>query len=232
MRNIINLLKYNFGKYHLSKSIILYIIGLAILVFNSIGIITKVPMISQIISFVNVGFVVTFLSINFIWSIFRFQSQISKEKGKLLFTFPIKSSEFIIAKIVEFIIIQGIVVFIAFLSSLFAKGDIMNLINISSVAVMFGTIVAYIIIISYITIFSPYINNKALCILAIIIGGGTIQLIVQGVINIVTKFLPYVYMRIGYFIEIDVISLLLNFGWIAFITWLAMDYLEKKLDII
>ena len=232
MRNIINLLKYNFGKYHTSKSIVLYIIGLAILFFNSIGIIANVPILSQIISLVNIGFVITFLIINFIWSIFRFQSQISKEKGKLLFTFPIKSSEFIIAKIIEFIIIQGGMVFIAFISFLFAREDIMNLINLSSMAVMFSTIVAYIIIISYITIFSSYINNKALCILAIIIGGGAIQLIVQGVINIITKVLPYIYMRIGDFNEIDIISVLLNFGWIAFITWLAIYFLDNKLDII
>ncbi|MDV4151458.1 hypothetical protein R0131_11455 [Clostridium sp. AL.422] len=232
MRNIINLLKYNFGKYHTRKSLILYIVGLVILLFNSIGIITKVPIISQIMSFVNVGFIVTFLSINFIWSIFKFQSQISKEKGKLLFTFPVKSSEFIIAKIMEFIILQGIIVFVASLSSLFTKGDFMNLTNISSIAVMFGTTVAYIIIISYTIICSSYINNKALRIFAIIIGGGTIQLIVQGIIKIVTWFLPYIYMEVGSFIEIDVISLLLNFAWIAFITWLAIDYLDKKLDII
>lgn len=60
MKNIINLLKYNFGKYYISKSVIFYIIGLVFLLLNSIGILTKIPIVSQIISFLNVGFIVTF----------------------------------------------------------------------------------------------------------------------------------------------------------------------------
>ena len=138
MKNIINLLKYNFGKYYISKSVIFYIIGLVFLFLNSMGLLTEIPIFSRIISLLNVGFIVTFLGINFIWSIVRFQMQISNENGKLLFTFPIKSSEFIISKIIEFIIIQGGVLLVAYVISLISTYDIAKLINISSTAVMFS----------------------------------------------------------------------------------------------
>ena len=232
MKNIINLLRYNFGKYYISKSVIFYIIGLVFLLLNSIGFLTKIPIVSQIISLLNVAFIVTFLAINLIWSIVRFQAQISNEKGKLLFTFPIKSSEFIISKIIEFIIIQGGVLIVAYVISLISTYDIAKLINISSTAVMFGTTVAYILIISLIIVFSSYINNKALSMIAVLIGGSIIQGIVGGAIKIVTNLLPYIYIRIGTFIEIDVIYTILSSLWIIFIVWVAIYYLDKKLDII
>lgn len=232
MRNIINLLKYNFGNYHTSKSIIFYIIGLVILCFNSIGIFTRIPIVGQIISLMNIGFIVTFLVIIFIWSIVRFQMQISKEKGRLLFTFPIKSSEFIIAKIIEFIILQGGIVLISYMLSLISGNDFRELVGMSSVAVMFGTTVAYIVIISFITIVSSYINNTALCILTVVIGGSIIQGFAEGIIKRVTNFLPYLYMKIGTFIEIDIIHSLLSLAWIIFIVYLAIYHLDKELDII
>lgn len=232
MNNIINLLKYNFGKYHMSKSKIFYIIGLVILCFNSIGIFTRIPILGEMLSLLNIGFVVTFLSINFIWSLVRFQTQISKEKGKLLFTLPIKSHEFIIAKIIEFILIQGIIVFITMLMTLISGNSLRDLVNLSSTAVMYGTIIAYIIIISFMVIFSSYIKNTALCILVVIIGGSIIQGIVEGIIKAITNFLPYIYMKIGTFIEIDLLHSLLSLSWIIFIVYLAIYHLDKKLDII
>ncbi|MGN0027141.1 MAG: hypothetical protein ACI33I_09100 [Clostridium sp.] len=232
MKNIINLLKYNFGKYHMSKSKIFYIIGLIILCFNCIAMFIRVPILGEVISFLNIGFVVTFLSINFIWSIFRFQTQISKEKGKLLFTLPIKSHEFIIAKIIKFILIQGIIVFITMIMTLISGNSLRELVNLSSTAVMYGTIIAYIIIISFMVIFSSYIKNTALYILAVVIGGSVIQGIVEGIIETITKFLPYIYMQIGTFIEIDLIHCLLSLSWIIFIVYLAIYHLDKILDII
>ncbi len=232
LKNIINLLKYNFGKYHMSKSKIFYIIGLIILCFNFIGMFTRVPFLSEIVSLLNVGFVVTFLSINFVWQIVRFQTQISKEKGKLLFTFPIKSHEFMLAKIIEFIIIQGIVVLITNLAALALGNNLMGLINLSSTAVMYGTVIAYIMIISFMVICSSYIKNTALSIITVIIGGGIIQGIIEWIIKIVTNLFPYIYLRIGSRIEIDLLYSLLSFAWIIFIVYLAIYHLDKKLDII
>ena len=216
----------------MSRSKIFYIIGLIILCFNCIAMFIRVPILGEVLSFLNIGFVVTFLSINFIWSIFRFQTQISKEKGKLLFTLPIKSHEFIIAKIIEFILIQGIIVFITMIMTLISGNSLRELVNLSSTAVMYGTIIAYIIIISFMVISSSYIKNTALYILAVVIGGSVTQGIVEGIIETITKFLPYIYMQIGTFIEIDLIHCLLSLSWIIFIVYLAIYHLDKILDII
>lgn len=97
---------------------------------------------------------------------------------------------------------------------------------------MFGTTVAYIFIISLIIVFSSYINNKALSMTAALIGGSIIQGIVGGAIKIVTNLMPYIYIRIGTSIEIDVIYTILSLLWIIFIVWVAIYYLDKKLDII
>lgn len=216
----------------MSKSKVFYIIGLIILCFNFIGMFTRIPILGEVLSLLNIGFVVTFLSINFIWSIFRFQSQISKEKGKLLFTLPIKSHEFMIAKIIEFILIQSIIVFITMLMTLISGNSLRDLVNLSSTAVMYGTIIAYIIIISFMVIFLSYIKNTALYILAVVIGGSIIQGIVEGIIKVITNFLPYIYMQIGTFIEIDLVHSLLSLSWIVFIVYLAIYHLDKELDII
>ena len=81
-------------------------------------------------------------------------------------------------------------------------------------------------------IFSSYIKNTALYILAVVIGGSIIQGIVEGIIKTITNFLPYIYMKIGTFIEIDLVHSLLSLSWIIFIVYLAIYHLDKKLDII
>ena len=232
MRNVINILKYNFGKYHTGISKILYIIGFAILCISTLATFTRIPMISEFISLLDIAFISTFLGLNFIGSIIRFARQISKEKGKLLFTLPVKSSEFLIAKILEFIIIQGAVVLVAYILALFSGNSLADLIKISSVAIMYGTIIAYIVIISFIVIASSYIKNMALSIVAVVIGGSVITGIVERIIEVVTNFFPYFYMKIGSFIEIDIIYSFLSLGWIIFLIYLANYHLNKKLDII
>lgn len=232
MRNIINLLKYNFGRYHTSKSVIFYVIGIIVLLFNSMGLFIKLPIAAQIISVLNVSFIAAFLSVTFIWSIIRFKSQISKEKGKLIFTFPIKAYEFMIAKIIEFIIIQGIIVFLANIVSLISGNDFMNLISTTSTAVMVGTTVAYITIICFITIFSSYIKNTGLCVLAVIFGGGIIQVFIESVIDGIVSFFPYIYIKFGTLFSIDIIYSVINLFWLAFIVWVSIYHLDKKLDII
>ena len=232
MRNIINLLKYNFGRYHTSKSVIFYVIGIIVLLFNSMGLFIKLPIAAQIISVLNMSFIVTFLAATFIWSIIRFKSQISKEKGRLIFTSPIKSHEFMIAKIIEFIIIQGIIVFLANIVSLISRNDFMNLISTTSIAVMIGTTVGYITIICFITIFLSYIKNTALCVLAVIFGVGIIQVLIESVINVIVSFFPYIYIKFGTFFSIDIIYSVINLIWLVFLVWLSIYHLDKKLDII
>lgn len=232
MKNIINLLKYNFGRYHTGTSKILYIIGFSVLFINTFSILTRIPIISEIIALSNIALICTFLGLNFIGSIIRFVRQISKEKGKLLFTFPFKSYEFVIAKILEFTIIQGGIVLVGYIMSILSVDSISDLIKISSFSVAYGTIISYIITISLITIVLSYIKNVALSMVVVVIGGSILTGIFDKIIYSITNIFPYLYIKIGNFMEIDIIYFLLTLGSISFLVYLAIYHLEKKLDII
>lgn len=232
MRNIINVLKYNFGRYHIGTGKILYIIAFSILLMNTSLIFIKVPIISEIISFTNIGFVCTFLGLNFIGSIIRFTRQISKEKGKLLFTFPIKSSEFLIAKILEFIIIQGAIVLVVSIISLISSSTLKELLITSACSLAYGTIISYVVVISFIIIIVSYTKNMGLSLLVTIIGGSIISGIIESIILFIIKFLPYFYIKIGNFIEIDILYFLSSLAAICLLVYLAIYHLERKLDII
>lgn len=232
MRNSINLLKYNFGKYHTGTSKILYIIVFSFLIINTFSILIAIPGLREVLALLNIGFIVTFLSFNLIGGIIRFIRQISKEKGKLLFTFPIKSSEFLFSKILEFIIVQGAIVIVAYIMSLILPSSVASLIRKVSISVAYGTTVSYIIIISFITIAISYIKNTALSVITVLIGGSIITGVADKIINLITNLFPYLYINIGGFIEIDIIYFLLSLASITFLVYLAIYHLEKKLDII
>ncbi|MBD7915606.1 hypothetical protein H9660_10660 [Clostridium sp. Sa3CUN1] len=232
MRNIINILKYNFGKYHTGTSKILYLIGFAFLIINTFATFTNIQLLSEVMSLLDIAFIATFLGLNFIGSIIRFIRQISKEKGKLLFTFPIKGYEFLIAKILEFSIIQGAIAIVAYVLSLLSGNSLVDLIKLSSFSIMYGTIVAYVVVIAFIVIVQSYIKNIALSILTIVIGGPIISGIVDKIDKVITNLFPYFYIKIGNFIEIDIIYFVLSLCWIIFLIYLASYHLDKKLDII
>lgn len=232
MRNIINLLKYNFGKYHTGTSKILYIIGFSFLIINTFSILIAIPGLREVLALFNIGVISTFLSINLLLAIVRFVRQISKEKGKLLFTLPVKSNEFLISKILEFIIVQGAIVIVAYIMALILPSSVASLIRKVSISVAYGTTVSYIIIISFITIAISYIKNTALGVITVLIGGSIITGIADKIINLITNLFPYLYINIGGFIEIDIIYFLLSLASITLLVYLAIYHLEKKLDII
>lgn len=232
MKNIINIIKYNFAKYNMGIGKIFYIIGLILILLVNISTFTRIPYVSEILSFINIGFVATFLAVNFITSIVIFYKQVSREEGRLIFTFPIKAWEFIIAKFSEFIIIQGGFTLIVYLFSLISANSVSRLVRLVSISIAFGTIIGYIFIASFTVIFSSYLNNAGLVILAVIIGGGFIQSIVDGAIWAVTRVFPYVYMRIGTFMEVDIVNTLLGILWTGALVYIAIYHLDKKLDII
>lgn len=232
MNNVIKILKYNLGKYHTGSSKILYIIGFTFLVINTLATFIRIPMISELMSLLDIALISTFLGLNFIASIIRFVKQISKEKGRLLFTLPVKSSEFFVAKILEFIIIQGAIVIVTYILSLLSGNSLVELIRLSSTTIMYGTIIAYVIVISFIVIFVSYIKNIALSLVAVVIGGSAISGVVERIIQLVTNFFPYFYIQIGSFMKFDIIYSILGLGWIIFLVYIAIYHLERKLDII
>ena len=183
-------------------------------------------------SIMNIAFISTFLGINFVTSIIKFISQISKDNGKLIFTLPIKSWEFMIAKYIEFIILQGSIAVVAYIVSSLSGNTMAEVVKMASFGVAFGTIAAYIVITSFIVIFSTYIYNIGLCILSVKVGGGIIQGFDAGINKFITNLFPYVYLKIGSFIEIDLISMLLGILWVGILATMAVNHLDKKLDII
>ena len=121
---------------------------------------------------------------------------------------------------------------IVYLFSLISVNSVSSLVRLVSISTAFGTIVGYIFIASFTVIFSSYFNNAVLVILAVILGGGFIQSIVEGIIWAVTRVFPYVYMRVGTFIEVDIINTLLSLAWTVALVYMAIYHLDKKLDII
>ncbi len=232
MKNIINIIKYNFAKYNMGVGRVFYIIGLILILLINIGTFTRIPYVSEILSFINIGFVATFLAVNFITSIVIFYKQISRDEGRLLFIFPIKAWEFIAAKFIEFIIVQGGFALIVCLFSLITSNSVAGLVRLVTISTAFGTFVGYIFIASFTVIFSSYFNNAGLVILAVILGGGFIQSIVEGIIWAVTRVFPYIYMRLGTFMEVDIINTLLSLVWTGVLVYMAIYHLDKKLDII
>lgn len=232
MKNILNILKYNFGKYNSGISKILYMSAFIILCMLTLGIFIKVPFIGELMSVMSIAFISTFLAINFIISIIKFISQISKDNGKLIFTLPIKAWEFMIAKYIEFIILQGSIALVAYIVSSLSGNAMAEVVKMAVFGVAFGTTAAYIVITSFIVIFSSYIYNVGLCILAVIVGGGIIQSFVSGINRFITNLFPYVYLKLGSFIEIDLISMLLGILWVGILVTIAINHLDKKLDII
>ena len=68
--------------------------------------------------------------------------------------------------------------------------------------------------------------------LAVIFGGGIIQVFIESTIDGIVSFFPYVYIKFGTFISIDIIESIINLIWLAFLVWLSIYHLDKKLDII
>lgn len=231
MRNIFKLLKYNFGIYDSGISKMGYVIALVLLVFLGLGGRINIPYVPELMSGLSIAFVASFLGINFIVAIIKFSLQVSKDEGNLVFMFPVKSWEFMVAKFLEFTIMQAVIVLAVLITSLLSLSSISGMIVLTSVATAFGTVVAYIAITSYIVIFASYINNTFLCVLAVIFGGGIIESIVEFINWGITRILPYVYLRIGTFIEIDIIDTLLNAVWIILLVVIGIKHLNKKLDI-
>ncbi|NLZ35322.1 MAG: hypothetical protein GX889_10565 [Clostridiales bacterium] len=232
MNNILKILEYNFGKYNSGSSKLVYIIALIILTLSMSVTFIRIPFLSEFISAINIANIALFLLINLIASLVTFSKQISKEKGKLIFTLPIKSWEFIVAKYIEFIILQGSIVLIAYIMISLSGNFMSEVVKLTTLATAYGTTIAYIIITSYIVIFSSYIKKFWLCILTIIVGGGFIHGFVSNSIKFITKLFPYVYMKIGSFIEIDILYSLLNLVWIIALVIISITHLDKKLDII
>ncbi|MBU3103132.1 hypothetical protein [Clostridium gasigenes] len=226
MKNILNIMKYSF------KSLrILYFIEFLILL---VGLVSG-KFLSQFTGGWDVlAIVSTIATMNFISYIILFSKQISKDYGYLLFLTPIKGIEFIVGHLLGLVSANLIVIIIALIVNLINIGEINSGILQTSVTVIIGLITAYLIITALIGIFSSYIRNKFLSIIAIIIIFSIGSLIYDFITSIILSIMPYVYITIGNsnIIEIDVISSILGILTVLALQIIAGKYIDKKIDIL
>lgn len=226
MKNILNIMKYSF------KSLkILYFIEFLILL---VGLVSG-KFLSQFTGGWDVlAIVSTIATMNFISYIILFSKQISKDYGYLLFLTPIKGIEFIVGHLLGLVSANLIVIIIALIVNLINIGEINSGILQTSVTVIMGLITAYLIITALIGIFSSYIRNKFLSIIAIIIIFSIGSLIYDFITSIILSIMPYVYITIGNsnIIEIDVISSILGILTVLALQIIAGKYIDKKIDIL
>lgn len=226
MKNILNIMKYSF------KSLrILYFIEFLILL---VGLVSG-KFLSQFTGGWDVlAIVSTIATMNFISYIILFSKQISKDYGYLLFLTPIKGIEFIVGHLLGLVSANLIVIIIALIVNLINIGEINSGILQTSVTVIMGIITAYLIITALIGIFSSYIRNKFLAIIAIIIIFSIGSLIYDSITSIILSIMPYVYITIGNsnIIEIDVISSILGILTVLALQIIAGKYIDKKIDIL
>ncbi|MBU3087522.1 hypothetical protein KPL42_03340 [Clostridium gasigenes] len=226
MKNILNIIKYSF------KSLrTLYFIEFLILL---VGLVSG-KFLSQFTGGWDVlAIVSTIATMNFISYIILFSKQISKDYGYLLFLTPIKGIEFIVGNLLGLVSANLIVIIIALIVNLINIGEINSGILQTSVTVIMGLITAYLIITALIGIFSSYIRNTFLSIIAIIIIFSIGSLIYDFITSIILSIMPYVYITIGnsYIIEIDVISSIIGILTVLALQIIAGKYIDKKIDIL
>ncbi len=223
MRNIGNVIKYSIRGLRN-----LYIIEVILLVLSFIG--------GSFITRFTMGFdTIAMLSIiivgNFIAHIIVFSCQVSKDYGRLLFLTPIKGSEFIIAKILELGIVQLVVIIINTLAVIINGGKVQEILFIS-ISLGLTLLLAYIIIISLIIIYGSYFNSVALVIVSIILSINFGGIILGFLTNRLFRVLPYIYLRFGLFMEINLFEVLIYGGVVLALVMFAKKLLDTRLDIV
>ena len=119
---------------------------------------------------------------------------ISIEEGRLLFLTPIKGWELICAKYLEFIGLGLLLILFTSIGNMIIGGD-SKLIIITSLSILLGVFILFILITSLSVIFKSYFSNTGICIVLTVVS----MVIISGIISIlelVTYFIfPSVYMK-------------------------------------
>lgn len=228
MKSILNVIKFNLK----SQKTLLIIEACIILFFTIMGLKTwffdiGIPKgLSSILPTVAVMIVV-----NFVIAIVKFSMQLSTEEGRLLHLVPMKGWQFIIAKYLEFIIIQLVVVILGIVSCIILRGGATE-VFITGIAEAFGMLVAYMMITAFIIITASYFEKVWICIIATIAGcmlynfGGFIIEI------LVFNNIPSVYVVINEYIRISIIDSAAAIVCFVGLIAIAAHHFDKKLDIV
>ena len=170
MRNIVSIIKFDIK----SKKIQL-IIEFAVILFFIIRRLILGGRVPSDVTFIPVISVV--LIINFIISIGKFLKSISIEEGRLLFLTPIKGWELICAKYLEFIGLGLLLILFTSIGNMIIGGD-SKLIIITSLSILLGVFILFILITSLIVIFKSYISNTGTCVILTIISMWIIAILI------------------------------------------------------
>ncbi|MGL4850110.1 MAG: hypothetical protein ACRC28_14510 [Clostridium sp.] len=231
MKNIINILKHGFKKNRIMGGVVFFIYLLLLAVATSlVG--------NGIVLFLNFFFVMIALIIIPIVSFFKFTRRLSKENA-LLFSTPIKSHEYIIAKVIEYALVAVPIVIIFFSQVLLvniAYEDFLSLVYfVEFVLVAVG--VMYILgVATYMEMICIFIGVKRytrgyglsiLVTIGAIIGIEIVSEIVNGVIH---KILPHYYYVEIIGIRVGIVDIIIGLIVTIGLYIIGKKSLEKGID--
>ncbi|MBS4955928.1 MAG: hypothetical protein KHZ99_02595 [Clostridium sp.] len=224
MKNIINLIKFD-----IKAQKVQLIIEISIIVFLTIQLSifwSKLP--SELIFIPVVSMI---LIVNSIMLIVKFLKSISIDEGRLLFIAPIKGWELVFSKYLEFICLGLILIVFTIIGTMVTGGNI-NLLLMTSMSILWGFFILFILITSLSVIFKSYFSNTGICIVLTVIS----MAIISGVISIlklVTYFIfPSVYIVIGEFFELNLFNIFVNVVTFGLLIFSSIYHIDKKLDIV
>ena len=224
MKNIVNLIKFD-----IKTQKVQLIIEIAIILFFTIQLSifwSKIP--SELI-FIPVISIV--LIVNSIMLIVKFFKSISIDEGRLLFIAPIKGWELVSSKYLEFICLGLILIVLTIIGTMLTGGKV-NLLIMTSMSVLWGFFILFILITSLSVIFKSYFSNTGICIVLTVVS----MVIISGVISIL-KFVTYlifpsVYIVIGEVFELNLFNIFVNVITLGLLIFSSIYHIDKKLDIV
>ncbi|SHJ29236.1 hypothetical protein SAMN02745163_01687 [Clostridium cavendishii DSM 21758] len=220
MKNIIKLMKYG-----LRENLIFYILEFLIftfvlttirgggkLIFNNITVLVTTPLLAII------------LGINTILCIKGFYSNISKARGRLLFTTNIKGVEFLTSKYLEFLIINLPFYIVAAIK--IALINSLNSVSVLNIYMLIEFLFFYMIVTLIIIIVDCYTSSSEGTIFFTFIA----LIVLKIVTDIITLILPKWYLSADK-IRFGICDFILSIIVIVVLYVFSVNKLEKKLDI-
>ena len=125
MKNIINLIKYNLKSQRIALIIEAIIITLGLPLGMLFGLIFPGE-------FYYIPVISVALTINFIVAIVKYIKSLSSEDGRMIFMAPISGWQFILAKFLEFLIIQVSAIILVCILTILSNGDIFSIFKIAT----------------------------------------------------------------------------------------------------
>lgn len=228
MKNILNIMKYN-----IRKSLIRDVVGIGIYLAIIIGITSFLG--SFVGTVINLAIVLVAMVVGVIISFFQFTSRLSKENA-LMFSTPIKSHEYLIAKILEYIVTSIPIILILIIQIWYAKsiyGDVFIIVSEISFAMIgiayLGLLVGLIELFFVFVWMKRYIKKYWLNVLGTFVVAGIIGSSVSFILEIIYKFTSYYYLSFSGF-KIGILEIVVVIIEIIVYFMLAKKSLDNGID--